>query len=254
MQPYQGAGGALALYNSAWARELVARGAGELEELHDAAFYCDKGYEAQQQKRYAEAVHWYEKALSVDEEHERALFLMGYCYLSSNCKLGDEEELYGLGIKACSRRSRDLLQRLLRVRTRAGELEEADSATYNNLGCALGNLELRDEEEEAFREAVRLDPHDPMARTNLGATLWAKGDRRAAEEHFVLAQQENPDHPNTAYQYGLLLDRTGERTAALEQFRHYLEVVDREDRWERRKIDHAIRRCDQLNQRLQGRE
>lgn len=88
---------------------------------------------------------------------------------------------------------------------RALELEPNSSTAYNMLGMAYRFLYMqtrdtgyRENELEAFREAVRLDPRNHVALVNLGVTLFDQGDRAGALEYLTRALELYPDHPDRA--------------------------------------------------------
>jgi tetratricopeptide (TPR) repeat protein len=72
------------------------------------------------------------------------------------------------------------------------ELAPHRSNTHDALGrVALARRRNR-EAEGHFREALRLEPEDPVALNNLGLALLRQGRRRAAVAYFASASKANP--------------------------------------------------------------
>lgn len=243
---------ALALYSTEWAQELVARGANELDELHDADYYFDKGYDAQREKRYGDAVHWYEKALSVESEHEAALYWKGYCYLPRPCHLGYCDRLYGMDERRCARQAQGCFEKLAELVERDGQPGKRDSTTYHMLALSYSVQGEKAVAEEKYRETLRLDPKACLTWHNLGVVIDAQKRYAEAEECYRKAIECNPDKSLPYYSLGCVRDDAGDGQEALRLYRRYLELVDREDPWEKATIDYVVTRADQLKQELLG--
>ena len=86
----------------------------------------------------------------------------------------------------------DAQKRSVLRRGKALELAPDMSSTHDALGrVALARSRSR-EAEGHFREALRIEPEDPVALNNLGLALLRQGRRRAAVAYFASASKANP--------------------------------------------------------------
>ncbi len=83
--------------------------------------------------------------------------------------------------------------------------EPKSAALYNLLGMAyrfkynqVRNQKLKQQEIEAFKKAIEIDPNYWVALINLGATYYHQGDKAKAAPLFQKALELNPDHPEKA--------------------------------------------------------
>ncbi len=130
-------------------------------------------------KRYAEAVHAYQRATELNP--------------------GDPFIWYNLG-------------NLLKREDRAGEAitayrqgitcDDTIPQLHMNLGLALVSLGRHDEAIVAYREAIRLDTACAQAYNNLGEVLNRCGRPDEALDAYTRAQELCPDNADTAYNLG----------------------------------------------------
>jgi len=73
--------------------------------------------------------------------------------------------------------------------------------------------------EQAYREAIRLDPADPVARNNLGTVLLARGEARGARRAFEAALSLHPFYADARNNLGAALERLGQAEAARRNYR-----------------------------------
>jgi tetratricopeptide (TPR) repeat protein len=187
-------------------QDIIVKGLNEIEEMHDAEYYYNKGEESYKNKKYNEALCWFRKALQIDPDHENALFSSGVCYIPSNCRLGFPMELYGIDESVCSKRAIKCLEKLIDLRKQAG-LQPSDCTAFNNLGCAYGNIGEAKKGEEAYRTAVKLNNNDPLPQNNLGVVFLNRGSLDEAENFFTTALKANKDYLLTHYNFGLLYEK-----------------------------------------------
>ncbi len=84
--------------------------------------------------------------------------------------------------------------------------EGPESATvYNLLGMAyrfkynqVRNQKLKQQEIDAFKKAIEIDPNYWVALINLGTTYYYQGEKAKAAPLFKKALALNPDHPEKA--------------------------------------------------------
>lgn len=83
------------------------------------------------------------------------------------------------------------------------EKEPSSSAGYNLLGMAYrfhynqtGSTKYRQQEIEAFKKAIELDPNNPVPLVNVGSTLFYLGEKKEAAGYLERALAVYPDHPD----------------------------------------------------------
>jgi len=90
----------------------------------------------------------------------------------------------------------------LMVRTHPGEPE-----AHNGAGRAAMMARDWGRAESAFREALRLAPHEPVYQANLGIALERRGRGREAMQHFRRAVSADPGNPVVRRQLVHAIDR-----------------------------------------------
>src|ERR1700751_5772968 len=88
-------------------------------------------------------------------------------------------------------------------------LAPTDVVTWN----LLGEIILKRDPggaEQAWREALKIDPHNPEALFHLGNRLRERGEHEAAIEHFERALERTPGHPGVLNNLGLTLEASGD--------------------------------------------
>jgi tetratricopeptide (TPR) repeat protein len=226
-------------------QDIVVKGLNEIEEMHDAEYYYNKGEESHKNKKYNEALCWYRKALQIDPNHENALFFSGVCYLPSNCHFGFSTELYGIDESVCSKRAVKCLETLIEIRKKTG-LQTRDSSAFNNLGCAYGNLGEGKKEEEAFRNAIKFDAKDACPQDNMGNIFLDRGLLDEAEKFYTVAFNANKDYLITHYHLGMLYERKKQYEDATKWYKSFLDKADRTDTWEKARIKNAVDAIDRM--------
>jgi Flp pilus assembly protein TadD len=93
-------------------------------------------------------------------------------------------------------------------------------------GVALIGTELEwsEEEEECYREALRLRPDYAEAHNNLAILLRARGALGEAANHYHEALRIRPGYPDAHANYAALLAARGSRTGAAEHFEEALRL------------------------------
>ncbi|MBX3249742.1 MAG: tetratricopeptide repeat protein [Myxococcales bacterium] len=86
-------------------------------------------------------------------------------------------------------------------------------------GCRLDEDPTTwDAAEEAYRDALRLDPSLANAFTNLGNLRFRRADPEGAEAHYLRALQVDPEQPEALYNLGFLRVERGLLEAAVPYF------------------------------------
>ena len=100
-------------------------------------------------------------------------------------------------------------------------LAPTDVATWN----LLGEIILKRDPggaEEAWREALKIDPHNPESLFHLGNRLRERGEHEAAIDHFERALERTPGHPGVLNNLGLALEASGDAQRAEACYREVL--------------------------------
>ncbi|HSS71643.1 MAG TPA: tetratricopeptide repeat protein, partial [Casimicrobiaceae bacterium] len=76
--------------------------------------------------------------------------------------------------------------------------------------------------EEAWRNALKIDPHNPEALFHLGNRLRERGEHEAAIDHFERALERTPGHAGVLNNLGLTLEASGDAQRAEACYREVL--------------------------------
>jgi protein O-mannosyl-transferase len=171
----------------------------------------DMGLLYTRQKRYSEAVEYFEKAIQVKPNFTDAHMFLGACYqdMGKN-NLAEKEYRAAVEISPLNVRARNYLGKLYVSERRASEAEEEyrrslESAENVEAWDALGDILLERHDapraERAYVRAVAIEPYDSHAHFRLGALYRSAG---------------RPSEAASEYQQGLVTDPTNaEALAAL---------------------------------------
>jgi tetratricopeptide (TPR) repeat protein len=102
-------------------------------------------------------------------------------------------------------------------------LRPNDSDAHYDLGLVDYNLGRSQEEEEEYREAVRLNPGNAKAWMSLGQKLRKAGHLAEAEATFRQGLQASPDDPSLCIELGGLLLVEGKTADVVALYQHALE-------------------------------
>lgn len=80
-----------------------------------------------------------------------------------------------------------------------------------------------DEAQQAYHQALALEPTNVEAHVNLGRLYHDARDYPKAEAHYRAAARHAPDDPVPHYNLGVLLEDRGQRAAAIQAYRSALE-------------------------------
>ncbi|MGH9397319.1 MAG: tetratricopeptide repeat protein [Terriglobia bacterium] len=152
------------------------------------------------QKRYGEAVVFFERALAATKQDESAHVGLGEAYQ----KMGMRGQAEGELLTAIKLAPLDV-----RAKISLGELY-FDEAKYGEAG-------------EEFKAAIRSLP-TLRAYFGLGLTEWVQGNRVGAESAFKAAQQLDPSDSRTDFMLGLLYGATGRTRDAIREYQAGLKL------------------------------
>ena len=158
---------------------------------------CQAGEALAVRGRLQEAVHEYERALTLDPDHRAALFNRGGLLLRLN-------------------RPAEALECIDRMLA----LGDAPAPAHAHLarGNALAALGRQDAALAAFEEAVRLDPRNPLGHSNCGNALLALGRPEEALASLDRALALDSGHALANYNRGNVLFAAGRFAEALASF------------------------------------
>jgi predicted CXXCH cytochrome family protein len=193
-------------------------------------FYFELAEACEKSGRHAEAIHWYDEALSRDPEFRPAtdglaVALIGLGNLDRAASLlekavssgaADAVALTDLGNVYLKQGKPDAAQQTL---TRALSVNPDTPEAQNLLGLALAQKQDWPGAERSFRAAISIEPELTAAHQNLANLLARAGDYTQARFHFEKAIAGEPDNADTRDRYGLLLAMTGSYEKALVQLR-----------------------------------
>lgn len=130
-----------------------------------------RGYRHQQDGALEAAVAHYERVLGRFPDNEFALNLMGLICL--------RREEFG---------------RAVQFLERAGQVNDRDSETFNNLGLAHRGLNAWEAARTSFERSLELKPGNPAVLNNLGNVLAALDRHTEAIRNFRLALRNDPNY------------------------------------------------------------
>jgi Tfp pilus assembly protein PilF len=108
---------------------------------------------------------------------------------------------------------------------------------HNNLAILLRACGSPGEAATHYQEALRIRPDYPEAHANYAALLTARGSRAGAAEHFEEALRLRPDYVDAHSGYANLLAERGDRAEAAE---HYQEALGLRPDWPEVHSNYAI--------------
>lgn len=155
------------------------------------------GYQFYMRAQWAEAIEWFDKALSLNQGYIKALYRKGY----SHFRL-DQTDDCEKALKACIENWRRL----------SPELQQAERKTYGKANFIMGKAFLARglslKAKRPLHIAVQMDGNDPDRRYELGKCLLKNGDVQEAIEELEWA---NKLKPGTDYVVDRLAQANAER-------------------------------------------
>lgn len=151
--------------------------------------------------RLDEAGHCCLEILAVDDNHPRALHILG---LVAHKKGRHDDAVFLIG--------------------RAVALDEGVPEAHNNLGNALKALGRFAEAEASYTKALGLRPGYGNAHNNMGAALLGQGRFQEALDHFRLALEQLGPLPEVLNNLGNALHELGQMDEAIVHYQHALRL------------------------------
>ena len=99
------------------------------------------------------------------------------------------------------------------------EVTQNNYLAHYNLGIAYGSLGRYQDEIEAYKQALRIEPDYAEVQSNLGVVYGSLGRYQDAIESFKQAIRIEPDLANAHYNLGFAYFSTGDKGSALEEYK-----------------------------------
>ena len=110
---------------------------------------------------------------------------------------------------------------------RSLELNQGDGETYHSYGHYLLFMDRHEESEEAFRNALKMDPFSAFHRTCLGTTYLISNKFKLAEKTLLRAQELSPELPLIYFVRGFLKERQGKLEEAILEWQNAVHYSNR---------------------------
>jgi Flp pilus assembly protein TadD len=101
---------------------------------------------------------------------------------------------------------------------RAAQIDQQSAETHFLLGNAYARKDQYAQAEQAYLQALRLDPSYTDARSNLGVVYYRQGKLQDAEKAFREALGQSPNDADIHYNLGGVLASLNQLDAALSEF------------------------------------
>jgi tetratricopeptide (TPR) repeat protein len=149
-----------------------------------------------QQKDYDSAIHYLQKAVSI------------------NPSVAEIQNNLGLALI-----NKGQLDEAIPCFKKAVQLNAFHSDAYTNLGLAFFQKGLVEESEKYYRKALQCDPYHVNANLNLGNVVFQKGLVDESIEYYYKAFQHDPNHTDVCNNLATALLMTGQYQESLRFFR-----------------------------------
>ncbi|MCX5718277.1 MAG: FlgO family outer membrane protein [Nitrospirae bacterium] len=167
-----------------------------------ASEYYSKGYDYKWNKKDTDkAVEYYLKAVSIDPNHENALFELGYVYNEK----GEYQKAIGYYSKvvALNPRAKD---------------------AFNNIGLAYSRLNDQQNAEKWYKKSLDIDPNYAIALNGLGLVMWKTKKFKEAEVLYKKAIQSDPKYHMAYYNMGILYEDMKQYAESKDYYRKTIEI------------------------------
>jgi tetratricopeptide (TPR) repeat protein len=169
--------------------------------LHDPYRF---GNRALEQRRYHQAIRWYQEALAAHPDDLRARNNLGVAYLRAN----EIDQAF---------------QEFQKILARHPDYAKA----HFNLALVYNKQGFYDRELDEYRKTIELDPDHFNAHLYLGHASLAKGMDADAIREYEWALKRNPDQSAALYNLSLLYEDRGRLRDALSLLDRYLKLDHR---------------------------
>ena len=167
-----------------------------------ASEYYSKGYDYKWNKKDPDkAIEYYLKAVSIDPNHENALFELGYVYNEK----GEYQKAIGYYSKvvALNPRAKD---------------------AFNNIGLAYSRLNDHQNAEKWYKKSLDIDPNYTLALNGIGLVAWKAKKYKEAEVWYKKAIQSDPKYHMAYYNMGILYEDMKQYAESKDYYRKTIEI------------------------------
>ncbi len=159
----------------------------------NATELCDLGFELGKEGKFQEAIEYFEKAIELDPNYDKAYYYMGAAYeklenyeKAINCY----EKAVNINPKSAEALSRiglcyeslDEIQKAIEAYERVIKVDPKLNDAWYNIGINYKKLNKSDKAMEYFEKAVELDPHDVDAWGHIVSVYLDQNDYKKAIE------------------------------------------------------------------------
>jgi superkiller protein 3 len=167
-----------------------------------ASEYYSKGYDYKWNKKDTDkALEYYLKAVSIDPNHENALFELGYVY--------NEKGEYQKAIEYYSR--------VVALNPRAKD-------AFNNIGLAYSRLNDQQNAEKWYKKALDIDPNYAIALNGIGLVMWKAKKYKEAEASYKKAIRSDPKYHMAYYNMGILYEDMKQYAESKDYYKKTIEI------------------------------
>ena len=167
-----------------------------------ASDYYSMGYDYKWNKKDTDkAIEYYLKAVSIDPNHENALFELGYVYNEK----GEYQKAIGYYSKvvALNPRAKD---------------------AFNNIGLAYSRLNDHQNAEKWYKKSLDIDPNYTLALNGMGLVMWKAKKYKEAEVWYKKAIQSDPKYHMAYYNMGILYEDMKQYAESKDYYRKTIEI------------------------------
>ncbi|HBG92261.1 MAG: hypothetical protein A2X54_00825 [Nitrospirae bacterium GWF2_44_13] len=167
-----------------------------------ASDYYSKGYDYKWNKKDTDkAIEYYLKAVSIDPNHENALFELGYVY--------NEKGEY---------------RKAIEYYNRVVALNPLAKDAFNNIGLAYSRLNDHQNAEKWYKKSLDIDPNYTLALNGMGLVMWKAKKYKEAEGWYKKAIQSDPKYHMAYYNMGILYDDMKQYAESKDYYRKTIEI------------------------------
>lgn len=173
--------------------------------------YIDMANMNVKQKKFNEAIPYFNKAINLKDSISDLINSRGMCYYNA-----------------------DKIELSIKDFRRAIAIDPKNYLAYNNKGCASYNnqniasasiLDLKTAEKD-FNKSIEIKPDFELAYRNRGIVRYHMDNLQAAFKDLLLATQLEPKDENAHYYLGKLLDKQKNYAVALQYFDNAINIVN----------------------------
>jgi protein O-GlcNAc transferase len=195
----------------------------------------DFGTVLQKQNKYSEAIHIYQKSMSLKPDLIDGYNNLGIIFQKQN-KLDEAIHIYQRGLRVNPNwaegynkigsifREKENFKQAQRYYQKAIQANPNFALAYNNLGNIFKDQGKLDEAVQVYQKAIKINPKFAGAYHNLGYVFRQQENLGAAVQACQMAITLNPDLAEAYYNLATVLQRQGKLQAAIEFYQRALKI------------------------------